>query len=229
MSSNDIIKNIISIDIGIKTLTIYREEFNLTKAQSIPKVNKYRRYNADATSTEEYKRYIREVYKCGRVVFLDKKDISSNNNARFVDNKVLLNLVEYLEDLNKKGVFNGVETIVIERQMRTNPNAQIIEHHIHNYCLVLFRTFKTVINFQSKYKTRVLGAPLKCIDKKTNKLRKVKKHERKKWSTEIANEILQIREDKDTLHFIFSTHKSKKDDLSDTMVQCLAYNLMELN
>jgi hypothetical protein len=225
----DVIKDIVSIDIGIKTLTIYRERFNCTQAERIPKINKCRRYNADATSTEDYKKYIRSVAQCGTVVFLDKKDISNNNNARFVDNIVLLNLVEYLEDLNKKGVFNGVGTIVIERQMRTNPNAQIIEHHIHNYFLVLFRTFKQIINFQSKYKTRVLGAPLKCIDKKTNRLRKVKKHERKKWSTEIAEEILKLREDTDTHHFIFKTHKSKKDDLSDTIVQCLAYNLMQLN
>lgn len=221
-------RNIVSIDIGIKTLTLYRECFDFDKANRIQKIPKNRRYNPDATSTEEYKRYIKEIYKCGTVVYLDKKDISSNGNARYVDNTVLLNLVEYLEDLNKKGVFQGVDTIVIERQMRTNPNAQVIEHHIHNYFLVMFRSFKKIINFQSKYKTRILGAPLKIIDKKTNKLRKVKKYERKKWSTEIANDILNLRGDDETHYFIFNTHKSKKDDLSDTIVQCLAYNLMDL-
>lgn len=221
--------NIVSIDIGIKTLSVYREEFDFEQADKIKKLAKNKRYNPDATSTEEYKNYIREVYKCGKVVYLDKKDISGGNSAKYVDNRILLNLVDYMDELNKKGLFNGVHTIVIERQMRTNPNAQIIEHHIHNYLLVMFRDFKKIINFQSKYKTRILGAPLKIIDKNTNKLRKVKKYERKKWSTEIASEILKAREDEDTHYFIFNTNRSKKDDLSDTIVQCLAHNLMELS
>ena len=40
-TESDVIKDIISIDIGIKTLTIYREKFNFTQANKLNKVNKF--------------------------------------------------------------------------------------------------------------------------------------------------------------------------------------------
>jgi hypothetical protein len=222
-------KNIISIDIGIKTLSIYREEFDFEKAKKIKKIDRYKRYTKEAMATPEYYKYVEDVYKCGKVIYLDKKNISNNNNARFVDRIVLINLIDYLDELDSKGLFNDVDTIVIEKQMQRNPNAQIIEHHIYSYLLILFKSFKNIVIFPSKNKTRVLGAPLKVFDLKLNKWRKVKKHERKKWATDKTNEILNNRSDFETLDFIFKTNKTKKDDLSDTIVQCLAYNLLELD
>jgi hypothetical protein len=40
--------------------------------------------------------------------------------------------------------------------------------------------------------------------------------------------MLSEREDFETLKYIFSDNKSKKDDLSDTITQCLSYHVQLL-
>jgi hypothetical protein len=99
-------------------------------------------------------------------------------------------------------------------------------NHIHAWFLINFGPFKKVILYPSKNKTRILGAPLKKEDDK-GKVYKVDKSFRKKWSVMKAEEILRLRNDLDTLS-IFEKNKSKRDDIADTLTQCLSYNVQLL-
>jgi hypothetical protein len=221
--------SILSIDIGLKNLSLCKEYYDMEKAKLIPKVNKKERYTKEWISTEKYNQYINEVFKCGGLKLMDKTDLTKGGNGQFIDTKILLNLIDYLDNLNKKGYFKDIDIILIEKQLKTNPNAQVIEAHIHNYFLMLYRDTKEVILYPSKNKTRILGMQLKKIDEKTNKLRKIKKYERKKWSCEQAEKLLKFREDENALDYIFKKNKGKKDDLSDILIQCLSYVLIELD
>ena len=118
---------------------------------------------------------------------------------------------------------------MIEKQLKKNFIACTIQNHVHNYFIMLYRDSKNVIIYPSKNKTRILGAPLKTIDNKTNKLRKIKKYERKKWSYEHVNQLLNLRNDQLTLNYIFNLNKNKKDDLSDILIQTLSYILLYMD
>lgn len=221
--------SILSIDIGLKNLSLCKEYYDMELARKITKISKKERYTNDWICTEKYLNYMNEVFKCGGLKMMDKTDLTKGGSGKFIDNKILLNLVDYLDSLNKKGYFEDVDKILIEKQMKTNPNAQIIEAHIHNYFLMLYRDTKEVILYPSKNKTRILGMQLKKIDEKSKKLRKIKKYERKKWSCEQAERLLTLRKDENALEYIFKKNKSKKDDLSDILIQCLSYVLIELD
>jgi hypothetical protein len=221
--------SILSIDIGLKNLSLCKEYYDIEKAKSIPKINKNERYTKDWISTEKYNSYINEVFKCGALKLLDKTDLTKGGCGKYIDTKILLNCMDYFDSLNKKGYFDDIDIILIEKQLKSNPNAQIIEAHIHNYFLMLFRDSIEVILYPSKNKTRVLGMQLKKLDPETNKMKKVKKYDRKKWATEQAHRLLELRGDVQAVEYIFKKNKSKKDDLSDVIVQCLSYVLLELN
>ena len=80
--------------------------------------------------------------------------------------------------------------------------------------------------YPSKNKTRILGASLKVENENGKAVRTDKKY-RKKWSVMKAEEILILRGDLDTLS-IFEKNKSKRDDIADTLTQCLSYNVQIL-
>lgn len=220
--------SILSIDIGVRNLSLCKEYYDLEEAQKIPKIDKKERYNKDLTITDKYKDYVNKVIKCGALKMIDKTDLTNGGNAQFITTRILLNLIDYLDSLNKKDYFKDLDFILIEKQLKSNPNAQVIEAHIHNYFLMLYRDTIPVILYPSKNKTRVLGMELKKIDEKTNKLRKVIKRERKIWSCEQALNLLTLRKDATAIEYIFKKNKSKKDDLSDILIQCLSYVLLQL-
>jgi hypothetical protein len=220
---------ILSIDVGLRNLSLCKEYYDMTEAKKIPKVSKNERYNKDQTSTDKYKEYINNVSKCGALKMIDKTDLTKGGNAKFITTKVLLNLIDYLDSLNKKGYFEDIDCVLLEKQLKTNPNAQVIEAHIHNYFLMLYRDTIPVVLYPSKNKTRVLGMELRKLDEKTNKIRKVVKRERKIWACDQALQLLTRRRDIQAIEYIFKKNKSKKDDLSDILIQCLSYVLLQLD
>jgi hypothetical protein len=80
----------------------------------------------------------------------------------------------------------------------------------------------TVKLYPSKNKTRILGAALK-EENEDGQLKKVSKYNRKKWSVMEVDKILKERNDDRWHNYIFKENKSKKDDLSDVIVQSLSY------
>ncbi len=214
--------SIISIDIGLKNLAIYKEYFDTDTAKNIviPKL----RYNKLGEAHPEFKEYIDKVAQCGQCVFIDKHELGQRKDM--FNNKVFLEIIDYFDKLNTQGIFNDVNVILIEKQLKINGIASIIMHHIHSWMMINFRDFKKTILYPPKNKTRILGAALKELDEK-GKATRVDKSFRKKWAVKRAEEILILREDLETLS-IFEKNKSKRDDIADTLIQCLSYNVQKL-
>jgi len=215
--------SIISIDIGLKNLSICKEYFDYDKAKTI--ISPKKRYNKLGEAHDELKDYINTVSCCGQTVFLDK--VSLGEKKDMFNNKAFVNLIDYFDELAKKDIFRDVNIILIEKQLKINGVATTIMHHLHSWFLINFRTFKKVILYPSKNKTRILGAPLK-VELEDGKTKKVDKAFRKKWSCIKTHDILTLREDEENLDLIFKKNKSKADDLSDVIIQALSYNVQKL-
>jgi hypothetical protein len=214
--------SVISIDIGLKNLAIYKEYFNTALAKTIEKPK--RRYDKYGAAHPEMNDYVNSVGGCGQVIFIDKVNLGERKD--FFSSKALLTLYDYLEELDKKDVFRDVNVILIEKQLKINGMASVLMNHIHAWFLINFGTFKKVILYPSKNKTRILGASLKVENEDGKAVRTDKKY-RKKWSVMKAEEILNIRGDVDTLS-IFEKNKSKRDDIADVLVQALSYHIQIL-
>jgi hypothetical protein len=216
--------SIISIDIGLKTFSLYKEYFdsNKSKSISIPKSQ----YTRTGEATDDFEEYILKVSMCGQCQYIEKKDFGERKDI--FTGKVFLNIYNYLDDLHfNKHIFDDVDVIIMEKQLGRNPMATTIMNHVHSWFLIQFRNFKKIILYPSKNKTRVLGAPLSSTDENGKKV-KMDKSFRKKWSTEKASQILIRRDDEETYNYIFIENKSKKDDLSDVITQCLSYHINKL-
>ncbi len=244
-NTTDKIKTILAIDIGMTNLAMFKEKVNITKLGKIKNISKFSRYTSNGECTEEFQEVLNKLYLCGKKTWIDKIDVTDDNEDKFItstvkikktkskqirkrriiNNKMLLRLTDYLKKLKDNKVFDDVDIIVIEKQMKTNPSAQEVQFHIRAFFLFWYRLEKEIILFPSKYKTQVLGAPKKLLSSK-NVFGKMTKYQRKKWAVELANEILSLRKDKETLDFIFIENKSKKDDLSDTLLHSIAFSYL---
>jgi len=214
--------SIISIDIGLKNLAIYKEYFDTDTAKNIviPKL----RYNKLGEAHTEFKEYIDKVAQCGQCVFIDKHELGQRKDM--FNNKVFLEIIDYFDKLNTQGIFNDVNVILIEKQLKINGIASIIMHHIHSWMMINFRDFKKTILYPASMKTRVIGAPLKELNE-GGKATKVNKAFRKKWAVIRAEELLRLRGDNETLS-IFEKNKSKRDDISDCMLMAVSYSVKKL-
>lgn len=203
---------IISIDIGLKTTSFSCETYEIKEKRESPK-NKYDK-NGEATC--EFSDYCMNIATCGQILHLDKVDLGTKKE--YFAGICFHRLYDWLE--SKKEFFKDVDIVLIEQQMKVNPVAQVLSHHVHAW--ILIKIGCKVIQYPSKNKTRVLGMPLKMMNK-SGQLVKATKYQRKRWSIKMAETILQKREDKEWTEFIFKKNKSKKDDLCDTIMQGLSY------
>lgn len=110
--------------------------------------------------------------------------------------------------------------ILVERQMQfrgtVNTKALRIAHHCLTY-FELRHTGADVIDYQASNKTRVLGAP-----------KGMTKPQRKKWSVAKTGDVLRARGDIASLEKRGSMGR-KLDDVSDCMLMCLSYAVIETN
>jgi hypothetical protein len=230
----------LSIDIGVRNLALWIEEFDTTKIkeakQLLTKIKKQDRVNANNECTTEYKDFLNHfMSKCSKTVYADKIDLCegvkltyTKNRMIIITNEILFNIIKELD--KRRDLLLNVRKIVIEKQLKTNPNAQMIQNHIHAYFLHQYGMSKHVEIFDSCYKTRVLGCPRKIKDPDdANKLKKINKAYRKKWTTNLTRDIFMLRKDKKFFDFVFNQNKAKADDLSDTFCQVCAYVLLGFN
>ena len=208
----DIKMKIISFDIGLKTCSICVEEYKDSSLQA-PKV----KYLKGGEATEDMKAHIKQVALLGRVVHLEKRELG--NKVDFFANRAYKKLYEWCGDLAEH--LSTANIILIEQQMKCNNIALALMYHLQAFLLIHYPDTQVVL-YPSKNKTRVLGAPLKAPNKQ-GIVKKVTKYQRKKWSTECADIILKQREQFDFHDYIFKQNKSKKDDLSDVIMQTLSY------
>ena len=204
--------NIISIDIGLKTTSFCHESYD---CESVSKFEG-RQYETTGEATPEFKDWVNNIAKCGTVHHIDKVDLGTK--PEFFAGVCFPRLYEWLE--NKIEEFKDVDLVLIEQQMKVNPIAICLSHHIHAW--VLIRTSAKAILYPSRNKTRVLGMALKVANKKGQVI-KATKYQRKRWSIKVVEDFLKAREDEENLELIFKKNKSKKDDLCDTIIQGLSY------
>lgn len=211
----------LSIDIGVHNMAFYIEEFNLEELKGIKPPIRTKRYDSNGCPTIEWKNVLEKVYKNGNKVFQEIVNLSETKGTKF-DINIFINLSNYLESISNE--IDKCDFILIEQQMKTNPMAQRLEQHCVSWISFMYLDTKQVILFPSSNKTRVLGAPRKVEDK-NGKLVKMKKLQRKKWACDEALKILNLRDDINTIHYIFSVNKKKSDDLSDVIVQLNAFKI----
>ena len=109
MSSSEI-TSIVSIDIGLKTFSMFKEHFDYTKAKTIKKPKQCYKKNGEAT--DEFEEYVLNVSKCGSTQFIEKKEFGDRNE--FFSGKVFLRIIDYFDDLHyKQKVFDDVDVIII--------------------------------------------------------------------------------------------------------------------
>lgn len=210
----------LSIDIGVHNMAFYIEEFDIEdiKCLSCPKIL---RYDSNGCPTDRWRDILKKVYTNGKKILHSRVDLSLDKGTQF-DIGIFINLTNYLDSISNE--IDKVDFIIIEQQMKTNPMAQRLEQHCVSWVSFMYLDTKEVIVYPSRNKTQVLGAPKKVADSK-GKLKKMTKPQRKKWACDEALYILNLRDDMESIHFIFSLNKSKKDDLSDVIVQLNSFKI----
>lgn len=210
----------LSIDIGVHNMAFYIEEFDVDNLKKLacPKIL---RYDDNGCPTPKWRELLKKVYTNGKKVFLDKVDLSEKKGVKF-DIQIFIELSNYLE--SHMDEFDKCSFVVIEQQLKKNPMAQRIEQHCVSWFTFMYLDTKEILIFPAKNKTQVLGAPKKLVNAK-GKYGKMTKAQRKKWACDETSHILGLRDDIDTLHFIFSLNRTKKDDLSDVIVQINAFKI----
>jgi hypothetical protein len=229
---------VLSIDIGVRNFAMSIENFDEKKIETFSKEFKMNfktnisKCNSNNEPTEKYsdflKRFITECSSteiCSKIDFCDddeKKPKRNKRNQVILDNNIFYSIIKKLDDY--KSHFNNVDYVVIERQLKTNPNAQTVEHHVHAYFIHNYGLDKEVVSFESRHKTRVLCCPKKIL--KEEKMVNIDKAYRKKWTTNKVMNMMIDRKDNSTFDYIFKQNKSKADDISDTICQAIAFALL---
>lgn len=178
---------LLSIDIGTKNCAFYIEEFDENL------LNK--------TTTLE------ELYQIGNRVYL--KVVNFEHDLSCKDNKgdIFTAIISYLD--SNLYLWDRCNGIIIERQMKLNYNAQIIQHFIFAYFKIKYGNFKYIADISATRKTQCLNAP-----------KKLNKPERKKWAVKEANKIFEYRNDFEGIGLL---SVSKADDLADSILQLKAF------
>lgn len=233
-------KNVIwiaSFDIGSKNLCFSIEEYPIN--MNIKLIDYMKRYNIDGTPTELFNNQLKEIYKKGKLILFENKDITegcdtSEPRYKYFNPLLYNNMYKHLDTF--KDYWNLCDHVIIEEQMwsgiNRNPKACRLEQHCLSYFVFFYNNFKNIQSYPSYNKTQILGAPKEKIITKTGKIRykSISKPERKKWSIIRAKEVLEVRNDLNTLEFYNkkTKRKIKLDDISDTILQCISYVILNI-
>jgi len=221
---------IASFDIGKKNFAFYIEEVNIEELKNI-NTDIESKYNIDGTPEIEFQKIIDQICLNGKNVLFKNSDLTYNcDKKKYLDPETFHNMTDLLDEY--KDLWNICSIFIIEQQMSfgKNRNTMAIKlgQHCYSYFCINYGRFKKVVEFPAYYKTQILGAKKNAIKKgKSIKYKVMDKPSRKKWSVIKAKEILNIRNDYNTLNYINST--KKKDDLADVLCQLQAYKILHIN
>lgn len=191
---------IASIDVGKRNFAITITEYNIKTLHSL----------REPFSDNKYTDVTDGVSNNCRIVMMDLTDFIGSAN-KLVTQDIYLNIINYLDRI--KEWLDVCLTVVIEAQVKMNPEAMKIEMVIYTWLVMRYELTKDIVQFPSRLKYFETDIP-KTIKTKYN---------RKKWACTKTNEILTRNKDEAALTYIFKTHKPKKDDLSDTILQSIAF------
>lgn len=197
---------ILSIDVGTKNCAFYIEDFSENEFSKIEKTKK-----VTTKKTTKKKKVVTEVtaeplstndalYKIGTCVYWNVINFEDNGD-------IFVSIVKFLDSHHK--IWDECNGIIIEKQLKINYSAQIIQHFLFSYFRITYGPFKYISDISATRKTQVLGAPKK-LDKK----------DRKKWAVVEARKLLTLRGDKEGLRILDTP---KADDLADSCLQLKAF------
>lgn len=210
---------IASFDIGKKNFAFVIEEVDISQINSISNVPVSKRYNKDGTPTTEFDNLLTNLYKCGKVVLVRNLDITKDcDPSKYFDRTLFINMQNVLDEYIS--YWNKCDAFIVEQQMsfgknKSNTMAVKLGQHCQSYFLLNYGKFKHVLEFPAYHKTQILGAPK--IERKTKPFRK-------KWAIQKALDILELRNDNDTLSQL--TTKKKKDDMSDCLLMTITFSYL---
>jgi hypothetical protein len=143
----------------------------------------------------------------GRGIYLRRVDLTEKKCER-VTPEFLKRLFTYLDSIQEE--LQKCDWIIIEKQLRANPEAQFVDHALQSYFVL--RGHRGITPFSSRNKTKLFDDT------------KMTKYQRKKWSTLKALEMLETRKDTSLLEYVKSL--KKKDDVSDAICQLDAWKVL---
>ncbi len=205
-----------SFDIGKKNFAFCVEEVEMEKLKAIENIPKHVRFERDGEPTEQYRSILDKVSGSGRLVLVRNEDLTDGcRSEKMLDTRVLVRmnqvLTEYMDYWDKCAV------ILIEQQMsfgkKRNTMALKLGQHCMSFFLFQYSTFKHIVEFPAYHKTKVMGGSSK-----------MSKYERKKWSVEECERLLNRRGDEQGLEVIRVF--KKRDDVSDVVLQLQAYKYL---
>jgi len=194
-----------SFDIGFRNFAFCVEEFAF-QALSLQKDIVY-----TAEGTLHPPSLLHPLYQQGRVVRLALEHFELDGSACF---QPLTRLLDGYSDL-----WDTVDVFLVEAQIAFGRNANVkalrISQHVLSYFSVIYGPFKTVLEFSSTYKTRLLGCPL---------AKRKKKRDRKLFSVNLCHEILTMKNCPETLQTFLNL--KKKDDVADCVLMIQAFKVL---
>ena len=221
---------ILSMDMGTKNFAFWVDVYPRSVLRKFS--NTVLSYEPDGRPTFATQRVIEAVSVSGQTLLFSNTDVSSSDDTKTtVSADTLCNITDLLD--YHKTIFSQCDYIVVERQMQfgkiRNPNAIRIAHHVQSYFHLMFGRLARVIDFPAYHKTQVLGAPkvAHLTKKGLTRYKAVDKPTRKKWACSIAEDILLARLDWDSIEKM--TDMKKKDDVSDCLLQSIAFLLQSLS
>lgn len=216
---------ICSFDIGKKNFAFCIEEIDTKKITALkPKLSLLSmRYNRDGTPTEELQEILNIIFSEGKIVLYQNLDLTFECDQKAqLDPKTFYNMIDALDKYADD--WENCDTIIIEEQMKTNISAVKLAQCCFTYFAIKYRS-KTVLEFPSRYKTQILGAPrTEKKGRKTTRWIAMTKTQRKKWAVSKAARILKDRNETEALNIIRNARK--KDDLADTFLSGKAYQFL---
>jgi hypothetical protein len=205
-----------SFDIGKKNFAFCVEELRLDDLKSIQNIPRCQRYNKDGSCTIEFNRILKSVYSTGKIILLENIDLTYDCNKNVsLDPQLYINMYTVLDKY--KHYWDKCVSFVVEQQMgfgkKRNYMALKLGQHCLSYFIFNYSSFKHTIEFPSYHKTKIFGAS-----------KNLTKYQRKKWAVDKAIEILNDRNDIQSIKQI--TDYKKRDDMSDIIVQLQSYKYL---
>ena len=118
--------HIVSFDIGKKNFAFSISKVYKSRINKLTKFPKKERYNVDGTTTPDFEKELKKLYKCSQTVLVRNYDLTNNCNSKLtLDPQTYLNMVEVLdkysgllEDYSSKlYVPNNLKTQLLESSL----------------------------------------------------------------------------------------------------------------
>jgi hypothetical protein len=237
MSKNNYVA---AFDIGKKNFAFVIEKVDDSFFKTLSRIPKTIRYNKtgdkkiDGTPTKEFETVLDNLYTSNKVILMKNHDLTEGAVGKTIlEESIYLKMYEVLDKYIE--MWDNCSAILIEKQMafgtgKQNTMAMKLAQHCYSYFIYRYRGKKHPVEFPAYYKTQLLGAP-KDFGTTTKTYKNGKTVEvrdnRKKWAERKAINILELRNDTNTLSEIETKHRTKQqqDDISDCLLMVEAYCL----